>query len=134
MVKCSFRIPVEAWRFKDDVFGYMTMINYLNSRGKYCSVFQDFMEDIKMKLNGISSTKSLWDVKLCDADDSLYIIFYTDNEDITLTDFYNIVDSTILSIFNTIKSSGEILVFRKHFFDKYSIKLEFTDIDFRKLC
>lgn len=85
MVRCSFKIPVEAWRFKDDIWDYMTMGSWLECRGKHCYIFQDFIEDIGIKLNRISSAKNLWNVMLCDDGDNLDITFLTYDDNIYLS-------------------------------------------------
>lgn len=129
MIECSFRVPVESWWFKNDVFEYMTLKNWLVCRGENIYVYEQFKYNLSAELNKISTCnkneKSIW---LMETDSPDVIIkLYTSNETINLPTFYEIVNTKIIPILRNLYSDGRLLVFTDKYIDKQSFKIVYTD-------
>ena len=133
MIKCSFKIPIKSWKFKDDIWDYMTLESWFTCRGRSCKHFKGFEDDLSTKLNRISSRgkdfTSIWFSKIEGSQD-FTIEYYTSNETISLLEFLNLIYKDLFPIFNNVESMGELLVFSDNYFDKNTLKIEFTDESF----
>lgn len=130
MIKCSFRIPIKSWRFKDDIWDYMTLESWISCRGRDCNHFKQFEDDLSRKLNHISIRNnnfvSLWFLDVVGTHD-FKVDLYSSKDDMSLPEFLKLIHEEIFPIFNNVTSMDETLLFTPEYFDRNQLKIEFSD-------
>lgn len=125
MIRCSFTLPLESWRFKEDIFDHMTIATWKSCKGENCTPFKDFINDIRYKLNNISHRKGdnvhLWDVSFERYSPYLEVFLKSSNDDISIEDFKCMIENEIIPIFSSVVSCKETLVFRDNYLNNTRI-------------